>query len=86
LEEAIKSQIEIKRKQKLKNEFCPEWRNLQTWINQRGWEDELGEKNYIPKPKVNPFETKKTPEEEERIQKEQERIKHCKFVTTKARI
>ncbi len=34
---------EINHKQKLKDakQFCPEWKNLSTWINQRCWEQEL---------------------------------------------
>ena len=36
-------EIEIKHKEKLKsmNEFCPQWKNLSTWINQKCWTQEL---------------------------------------------
>jgi hypothetical protein len=33
-------QIEVRKLKKQRNEFVPEWKYLQTWINQRCWEDE----------------------------------------------
>lgn len=41
LEPIIKKQIEHRRRKELKKEFVPEWKHLQTWINQRCWEEEL---------------------------------------------
>lgn len=41
LETAVDNQI-LERKQKTeRKEFVPEWKNLQTWINQRCWEQEV---------------------------------------------
>jgi len=36
---ALINQINLRIQQKEKNEFTPEWKNLQTWINQRCWEE-----------------------------------------------
>jgi len=41
LTEIIKKQIEYRRRLALKNEFVPEPKHLQTWINKRCWEDEI---------------------------------------------
>jgi hypothetical protein len=38
---ALNNQIEERRKLKEFNRFVPEWKNLQTWINQRCWEEEI---------------------------------------------
>lgn len=40
LEAVINKQIEVRQNKKEKGEFTPEWKNLQTWINQRCWEEE----------------------------------------------
>ncbi len=59
---AIQYQIKERESIKLKDPkaFVPNWKNLQTWVNQRCWEEEIGEVesneeeiNYIPvKPEV----------------------------------
>lgn len=42
-------EIELEHKAKrLKTGFAPQWKNLQTWINQRCWEQELEEIKIIP--------------------------------------
>jgi hypothetical protein len=38
----IEKQIEDRHNKKARKEFVPEWKNLQTWINQRCWEEETG--------------------------------------------
>lgn len=38
---AIMAQILIRETKNKKGEFVPEWKNLQTWINQRCWEQEV---------------------------------------------
>jgi hypothetical protein len=38
---ALQKEIEYKQTKKNKGEFVPEWKNLQTWINQRCWEQEF---------------------------------------------
>jgi hypothetical protein len=40
---AIENEIEHKRRLKAKSQFVPEWKNFQTWINQRCWEQEFFE-------------------------------------------
>ena len=42
----LQQQIEIRSKKKINGDFVPEWKNMQTWINQRCWEEE------VMKPKV----------------------------------
>ena len=44
--------IEIQHKKKLKDggRFCPEWKNLQTWINNRCWEIDYNERPVQPPP------------------------------------
>jgi hypothetical protein len=44
---AVLLEIEDKKKRKFRGEFVPQWKNLQTWINNRCWEIE--------------YETKTTP-------------------------
>jgi hypothetical protein len=41
LEPAIRSQIEHREKLMISGEFCPNWKNFRTWINQRCWEEEM---------------------------------------------
>lgn len=41
LKSAVEKQIEIKKQLINTNKFCPEWKNLQTWINNRCWEEEI---------------------------------------------
>jgi len=52
---------------KSKGRFCPEWKNLKTWLNQRCWEQEFGaieknesENNILPSPEIvfNPVHAK----------------------------
>jgi len=38
---AVDKQIKLREIKKDKNLFIPEWKNLQTWINQRCWEEEV---------------------------------------------
>lgn len=40
LEESIKNQMAVRQKKMASGEFVPEWKHLQTWINQRDWEVE----------------------------------------------
>lgn len=47
----IKEQIAVKEAKKQKKEFVPEWKNLQTWINQRCWEEEIAKTDTV-KPNV----------------------------------
>ena len=44
----IEKQIRHKEKLKRLGRFVPEWKNLQTWINQRCWEEEIKEVNQKP--------------------------------------
>lgn len=37
---AIEAQINHKDHLKAANQFCPQWKNFKTWINQRCWEEE----------------------------------------------
>lgn len=46
LPEIILTQIENRKQKELKRMFVPQWKNLQTWINQRCWEEEC----LIPEP------------------------------------
>ena len=39
LSTALKNQIANRKLKKQRNEFIPEWKNLQTWINNRCWEE-----------------------------------------------
>jgi hypothetical protein len=39
---SLQSQIEHRAKLQENNQFVPQWKNLQTWINQRCWEIEIG--------------------------------------------
>ena len=39
----LKAQKENRNSKKQRNEFVPEWKNLQTWINQRCWEEVTGQ-------------------------------------------
>jgi uncharacterized protein YdaU (DUF1376 family) len=41
LSDRLSEQIETRRKLKDRGAFVPEWKNLQTWINQRCWEEEV---------------------------------------------
>ncbi len=43
LESAIDKQIQYKKYLKNTNKFCPEWKNLKTWLNQRCWEEVIPE-------------------------------------------
>lgn len=48
---AVEAQIEYRKKCEAAGKFCPEWKHLKTWINNRCWEDELPEiKPDQPKP------------------------------------
>jgi hypothetical protein len=38
---ALEKEIRYKESLKLKNGFCPEWKNLSTWVNQKCWTQEL---------------------------------------------
>lgn len=53
LKPAIKYQIAHNEKLASQGKFIPEWKNFQTWINQRCWEQEYGETNYAIKPDPN---------------------------------
>ena len=44
---AIQKEIEHHRWLKENNEFCPSYKNLQTWINQRCWEQEFTKTNTV---------------------------------------
>ena len=44
-----------RQKKKERGEFVPEWKHLQTWINQRCWEEEAGEEKNIPPLRFNPI-------------------------------
>lgn len=39
LKSIIQNQIKVRNNKKAKNEFVPEWKNLQTWLNNRCWEE-----------------------------------------------
>lgn len=41
LKSIVQNQIGVKKEMKEKGKFVPEWKNLQTWINQRCWEEEF---------------------------------------------
>jgi hypothetical protein len=41
LQGCLTYQMEKRYEKKTLNQFVPEWKNLQTWINQRCWEDEM---------------------------------------------
>ena len=41
LHEALEQQIKYRQIQQSKRQFVPEWKNMQTWINQRCWEEEV---------------------------------------------
>jgi hypothetical protein len=43
LSSVIDNQIRAKEIRRQNGAFVPEWKNLQTWINQRCWEEEYGE-------------------------------------------
>jgi hypothetical protein len=47
LKSLLDCQINIYKAKKANNIFAPEWKNLQTWINQRCWEDEETEPDLI---------------------------------------
>ena len=40
LKPAIQLEIKVKNDLKSKSQFCPEWKNFNTWLNKRCWEDE----------------------------------------------
>lgn len=52
LKESILNQIKIRETKIKNNQFVPEWKNLQTWINQRCWEEGMDLSG------LNKFETK----------------------------
>ena len=58
IEPAIHKEIEWRTKQEAAKQFVPEWKNFQTWINQRCWEQEFDSKD----PPVTTFKIKKTDE------------------------
>lgn len=43
LEALLKTQIEAKALLQEAKEFVPQWKNLKTWINNKGWEEEIAE-------------------------------------------
>ena len=43
LNSTLEKLIQSRQKKKERGEFIPEWKHLQTWINQRCWEEESGE-------------------------------------------
>lgn len=43
---AIQDQANEKKKAFLNDKFCPDWRLPTTWLNQRGWEDEIQDISY----------------------------------------
>lgn len=53
LENIIINQIKFKNEQKAKGEFVPQWKNLQTWINNRSWE-EVFETHHTTSSRYNP--------------------------------
>lgn len=57
LKPILERQINHRKRLTSQNEFVPKWKNLQTWINQRCWEDEMGE---LPQGKNDKGETKHT--------------------------
>ncbi len=44
---SLHDQIKEKKQLFLYDRFCPEWRLPTTWLNQRGWEDEIQSVSYI---------------------------------------
>ena len=40
LEDAFNKQVEYRKYLKSKRKFCPEWKNLKTWLHNRCWEEE----------------------------------------------
>jgi hypothetical protein len=40
VQKAIQAQTEVKKRLKTQNQFCPEWPNGSTWLNNKRWEDE----------------------------------------------
>ena len=50
LKTAIEKQIEARIEKKKSGGFIPEWKNLQTWINKRCWEEEITQQNTEIKP------------------------------------
>lgn len=42
LSEKLSYQKDAREKKRVAGGFVPEWKNLQTWINQRCWEEEIG--------------------------------------------
>jgi hypothetical protein len=38
---AVENQIRDKQRRRYSGSFVPEWPNMQTWINQRRWEEEI---------------------------------------------
>lgn len=51
LKPSLENQIKIRNIKKTKNEFVPEWKNLQTWINNRCWEQEESVEDAASAPK-----------------------------------
>ena len=45
---AIEREAAHKARLKAHDSFCPDWRNMQTWINNRAWEEEFGDKRKQP--------------------------------------
>lgn len=43
LKDSLLTQISNREEKLKKKQFVPEWKNLQTWINQRCWEEEINE-------------------------------------------
>lgn len=48
LEEKIKNQIAARERKLRENKFVPEWKKFTTWLNQRCWEEEIGEGTGMP--------------------------------------
>jgi hypothetical protein len=49
LDDALKKQKEARAARARQRKFVPEWKNLQTWINQRCWEEEISTDTQTPK-------------------------------------
>jgi len=68
---AIDNQISFRNKLNNSNKFVPSWKNFQTWINNRCWEDEMSEQIYK---KV--LTSQGMPKSQEQIRKEYGESKH----------
>jgi hypothetical protein len=61
LEQALQYQSQARRGLDEAGDFCPNWKNLSTWMNQRCWEDEIAQ----------PLENEKTKPNQDQYKKDQ---------------